>query len=232
MLVGVPQHLRFVRNHCECEKIVQAHQRLWKYCQYKWVLKVIFCVNSSLLISKFFDLALKYSASRSIFGDSVRLEWKLTFITFFAIVKATPIFGIVPWAIYIFFVYFTTDAGYAAFELPTPMWWAHIFIPVLRTIQLIFFSVIWRYPFDWRNPFGFSMALATLYVMLSYILQVGTCAIALGMGLYLYAIAMSECIKQNLLAISQCCRSKTESDKKLVWEQFIEYIGFDSSAKR
>lgn len=43
---------------------------------------------------------------------------------------------------------------------------------------------------------------------------------------------MCKCIKQNLFAISQSMRAKTDNERKLFWEQVVEYIEFDSSAKR
>lgn len=70
--------------------------------------------------------------------------------------------------------------------------------------------------------------------MISYALKIGTCIVALGIGSYLYFIAMSKCIKQNLFAVSQRCRLEIESEaeRKLIWNQIIEYIEFDSSVKR
>lgn len=70
-------------------------------------------------------LALKYAPSRSIFSRTNRLIEKLSEITVLVIVKVTPISGYLPWFVYTFFVYFTTDLGNAAFDLPFPIWWVH-----------------------------------------------------------------------------------------------------------
>lgn len=67
-------------------------------------------------------LAFKYSATRSIYLEANQFEEKLCEILFFIINKMTPAIGILPWAIYIYFLYFTTALGPDAFELPQPMW--------------------------------------------------------------------------------------------------------------
>lgn len=41
-------------------------------------------------------------------------------------VKTTPVCIYLPWAIYIFFLYFTTDLGTVAFELPQPIWQVYV----------------------------------------------------------------------------------------------------------
>lgn len=65
--------------------------------------------------------ALKYSASKSIFNEAKQLADKLNEILFFLLVQITPACGF-PWVIYTFFMYFVTDLGSDAFELPLPMW--------------------------------------------------------------------------------------------------------------
>lgn len=58
----------------------------------------------------------------SIFHETMKLIEKLSEITFFVMVKVTPITACLLRCAYTFFIYFTTDAGNAAFELPFPMW--------------------------------------------------------------------------------------------------------------
>lgn len=66
--------------------------------------------------------ALKYSASRSIFNEANRFERKLSEAIFLVMPQMTPVIAILPWTIYIYFIYFTTDSGNAAFELLLLMW--------------------------------------------------------------------------------------------------------------
>lgn len=74
------------------------------------------------------------------------------------------------------------------------------------------------------------MAITLQYIIFTYAMKVGACVITLAIGLYLYVIAMSECIKQILFAISQSTR--TEAEQNLIQEQLIEYIEFDANVKR
>lgn len=66
--------------------------------------------------------ALKYSATRSIFYKTNQFEEKFSKVILFVMVKITPICAIWPWCINIYFIYFTSDLGTDAFELPCPMW--------------------------------------------------------------------------------------------------------------
>lgn len=68
------------------------------------------------------NLELKYSASEEIFRKANRFEKKWSKIINFVIFKLTPAFALLPWCIYVYFLYFTTDLGTDAFELPYPMW--------------------------------------------------------------------------------------------------------------
>lgn len=68
--------------------------------------------------------------------------------------------------------------------------------------------------------------------MALHTVTIASCIIVLAIGIFLYAMAMIKCIKQNLFAVSQSIRSETEIEQKLVWKQLIEYMEFDSSVKR
>lgn len=66
--------------------------------------------------------AMKFPTTKPIYLRTVQLELKLSKIVFFLIKVLTPVFFYWPWSIYVYFIYFTGDAGNAAFELPFPMW--------------------------------------------------------------------------------------------------------------
>lgn len=67
-------------------------------------------------------LALKYSESKSIFRKANHLAEKLNKILMFVLVILTPACGALPWIIYTYSMYFTTDLGPNAFQIPIPMW--------------------------------------------------------------------------------------------------------------
>lgn len=66
--------------------------------------------------------ALKYSASKAIFTETNQLVEKIVDWFYFVSIKLTVVGAYVPLTIYTYFIYFTTDLGNAAFELPMPLW--------------------------------------------------------------------------------------------------------------
>lgn len=87
-----------------------------------------------------------------------------------------------------------------------------------------------RMPFELRNPFEFLLAMAIQCIMLGSMLLIGACILTLGTGTYLYAIAMSKCIKENLFTIIESCRNKNK--RHLICEQLVEFIDFHTNAKQ
>lgn len=63
--------------------------------------------------------------------------------------------------------------------------------------------------------------------MLSYIFLISACVIIPSTESYIYVMAMSKCMKINLLSIS-----KNAEDKVEIREKFIEFIEFDSRVKQ
>lgn len=85
-------------------------------------------------------------------------------------------------------------------------------------------------PFDWKNPCGFLAAIAILYGMLTCVALIGGSVLILAIGFYIYQLAVSKCIKENLCAIEESSRIKTE--RQLIRGQLIEFIEFHTKAKQ
>lgn len=66
--------------------------------------------------------ALEYSANDSIYRESNQFEEKLSKIICFVMIEITPNCIFLPWTTYTLILYFLTDLGADAFELPQPMW--------------------------------------------------------------------------------------------------------------
>lgn len=62
-------------------------------------------------------------------------------------------------------------------------------------------------------------------------MKIGACALALAIGSYLFGIAGSKCLKENLLSISISTESMA-NDQKCVLDKFIEFIEFHSQVKQ
>lgn len=87
-----------------------------------------------------------------------------------------------------------------------------------------------RFPFNWRSPFEYLIAVIMEYTMLSYSLKIPACTISLGFGSYLVGIAASKCLKQCIFSINRS--TATTVDGVLIFEQFAEFIEFHSQIKR
>lgn len=91
-------------------------------------------------------------------------------------------------------------------------------------------SVRKRFPFDWKTPCGYLAAITMQYAIIVYGLQVGACAASLAFGCYFYVMAATKCLKQNLSAIKQSAKRK--SDRKFIREQLVEFVEFHSHTKQ
>lgn len=89
---------------------------------------------------------------------------------------------------------------------------------------------ICRFPFDWQNPFGFAMAIAIQYAMISYGLTIGGCVLVLAISAFFYGIAVSKCIKISLFTIQRSAQTKI--DQSILLQQMIELFEMHSSAKQ
>lgn len=89
--------------------------------------------------------------------------------------------------------------------------------------------VIKRFPFEWKNPLGYLIAIGIQYAITAYGVLIGACIISLGIGSFLYVIASTKCIRGNLFAINRCTN---DSDKQHIWDQFIEFIQYHSRVKQ
>lgn len=123
----------------------------------------------------------------------------------FLILKTTPIFIVVPKLIASYILYYTTDAGSEAFELPTPVW----------------------YPFDWKNPKGYLIAISIQFVVISIILYAFLCMLILQVEALLMTISMAKDIKYSLYAINK----KSKANRANIVEPFTEVVQFHSNAK-
>ena len=87
--------------------------------------------------------------------------------------------------------------------------------------------LISRLPFDYRNPFGYLVAIGIQLMLLWYSDMIGGCVIALACGSYLCAIDGSKCIKESLFSITRNANNRND-----LMEQLIEYIQFHSHMKQ
>lgn len=87
-----------------------------------------------------------------------------------------------------------------------------------------------RFPFDWKTPLGFLIAMGAQYTVLSYLTMIGGCVLVLGIGTFLYLMTMSKCIKSCLFAIGR--NAELKSNRTHIEEQLIEFIQYHSRVKQ
>lgn len=88
----------------------------------------------------------------------------------------------------------------------------------------------YRFPFDWKNPWGYLIAVGIQYIGHGYILLVTACVLIYGIGGYMLSIALSKSIKVNLYSINQ--NAGDENHRKYLMEQFIEFFECHSRMKQ
>lgn len=73
--------------------------------------------------------------------------------------------------------------------------------------------------------------MATQYAMLSYGLKLGACVLSLATASYLYAIALSNCIKVDLTSI-QSQNAQMENFQSIILRRIAEFIEMHSSEQQ
>lgn len=88
-----------------------------------------------------------------------------------------------------------------------------------------------RFPFNWQNPFGFSIAIAMQYAMLTYEFAIAAPLLSVPIASYLYGIALNKIIKGSLFAINRSIRAE-KTDQFSFLKQIVEFIDVHSSANQ
>lgn len=87
-----------------------------------------------------------------------------------------------------------------------------------------------RFPFDRKNPLGFTVAIA----LESFALWLGFCFSAsmatFGIGIYLFVMTFTKLIKESLYEINRSATKK--NGQALAREQFLDFIQFQSEEKQ
>lgn len=94
----------------------------------------------------------------------------------------------------------------------------------------ISFGSVCRLPFNWRNPFGFLIAIAIHCTLFWHVTMIGACLVSFAIGCYCFAIATIKLVKVSLLSIGQ--RIGVKRKQTLNLNQLIEYIELHSYVKK
>lgn len=79
-----------------------------------------------------------------------------------------------------------------------------------------------RYPFDWENPIGYSIAVVLQCLALFYLLHYFTCFISIALGAYIITNLVGEFMKNDLKSFNKMAKhKKAKSDLFKSLSQFI-----------
>lgn len=159
----------------------------------------------------------------------------------------TPLF-MTPVLLFSIFMYFTTDLANDAFRMPFPVWYdtfsvSHaiylldtgLFTFILRnwhwkTKNSSFFIFHCSLPFNYKNPIGYTIAIAIQSTVLFHNMHFTSSMANFGIGSFLSAIALTKDLKYTLCRINESAKKKR--NPTLAIENFSDFIELESTAKR
>lgn len=86
---------------------------------------------------------------------------------------------------------------------------------------LPFFRITKRYPFDWRTPIGYFVAIFIDYIIMGYAYFTVACTVTLGIGAYCFVISATEEVQRILHSIHQKAHSNQSSALNILLPKYI-----------
>lgn len=96
-------------------------------------------------------------------------------------------------------------------------------------LLFIIFPLKLRFPFDWKNPFGYSIATITEFWGIAYALKLTAILHSIGLGMFLISIAEIKDIKNQLRQINKW--AKAEENPIRILTKLTELIQYHSDVK-
>ena len=90
-----------------------------------------------------------------------------------------------------------------------------------------------RFPFDWKNPVGYLIAVVLEYIIVSLALRYMGCFLGYGFGGYFFVMAIAKDLKSFVKSIGKSakkCQSTTSEQKIL--QNLCEFIRLHTSVKK
>lgn len=165
-------------------------------------------------------------------------KWSARFHYFYLYICCSC--GFLPAVVRSLFVYFTTDAGSAAFKLTYPAWSVHmtanstIFENIFpfRIEQLIFMLSSSRFLFDTTNLFGYLVACSIIYVSCYYVFYSTSCAMVLFIGsAYLLILLLRE-LREDLVQFQEDKSVKEKEKAKELKKKLVEFLALHWDVKK
>lgn len=157
---------------------------------------------------RFYKPGLKYRASENIYQKLNPLSEKCCEFIEYSIMNILQWIFVLPKIIVSFAAYFTTELGSDAFELPFPCW----------------------FPFDWRSPFGYSVACALQYILIRYVFYFVVFCVCFEIGFFLLLKSITDDIKNSVKILNVNAKRKRRRLK--LAEQLGDFVQIHSHAKQ
>lgn len=177
--------------------------------------------------------------SKVIYDRASRLVEMLSRIIHIVAATISPVCYIFPRTILSYFLYFATDSGNEAFELPLLYWWISKFYWImLKSYAVCHHTIRWplfsspnqRFPFDWNNPLGYFGAVIFEYTTIGCHFWFLSCALTFGVGFCLLTLAVTDDVKDDLKIINENAKSKQNPSQTL--NLISEFIQLNSVSKQ
>lgn len=91
------------------------------------------------------------------------------------------------------------------------------------------FSLLWRYPFDWRNPYGYLVAFSLQYALMSFGIKHATCHTGFIGGSCWMLISFTEDLKNELNTLNTTIGKKGQLN---AYKEFSEFLQYHAMAKQ
>lgn len=167
------------------------------------------------------------SSSKEIYQKSNQQVEKWSKFLKFALLNVTVHCMIWLTAIISYFTYFTTDLGRDSFDLPFYAWWRwHARFEIKLSLIFEIFDRFYRYPFDWRKPFGYIIAVTCQYIEASYFMYILLSLSILIIGTYWMLTSIIQDIKEVLLKVN------SEKCMKDLLNRFAEFVQLYAETKQ
>lgn len=179
-----------------------------------------------------FTLGLKNPLSKSIYENMNAFVEKWSKIIYFVSMRITFPCVSIPYAIWSYYQYYTTDLGPAAFHLPFPFWWHTFnghFSSRLKVIMMFCFSFS-RAPFDRRKPITYFICLLVEMPPIFYSTIQAACNVSIPAAVCCIMIAFANDVKEEINELDKL--NKMNKSGAEIYRKLCNVIQFHTIIKQ
>lgn len=176
---------------------------------------------------------LKNPVSKAIYEEMNAFVEKWSKIIYFVSMRITFPCVTIPYAIWSYIQYFTTDLGPDAFHLPFPFWYYHSFISFWKDQNwkyCCYFFLFQRTPFDRRNPIAYFICFLFEIPPIFYSTVQAACNVSVPAAVCCIMIAFANDIIEEMADLNQLSKMNT-SDAR-IYNKLCHIIRFHSTIKQ